>query len=248
MKNSYDIQGDVTAIFLNRRDGTTIETHIDTIDLPKAKEFPNSWIARWDPKSRKYYTTGIMSVNNKRKSIQFTRWLLHVEGKLVVDHYDHNTLNNRKSNLRIVTHAQNMQNRSPEITSQYSKLRGVTFDKRNQKWHASLNHNGRRHFFGYFDTMEKADVAVKKGRAVLFPYSTDALEVQTDDTTNIYPDKTLPLGNKLHKAPRGIYWYKKLRKWHVMIQHKHVRHKFGFYATLEEATMVAKEKRKELCG
>lgn len=39
MKNDFEIRGDVTAIFLRRKDGNPMETIISTSDLPKAQEF-----------------------------------------------------------------------------------------------------------------------------------------------------------------------------------------------------------------
>ncbi|MFM1655544.1 hypothetical protein ACI7RC_26120 [Brevibacillus sp. B_LB10_24] len=45
MKNDYEIREGVTAIFLKRKDGTVIETIIDTSDLPKAQEIEGAWYA-----------------------------------------------------------------------------------------------------------------------------------------------------------------------------------------------------------
>ena len=45
MKNRFVVRGDITIIFLDRQDGTVIETIIDTADLPKAAAFPNKWCA-----------------------------------------------------------------------------------------------------------------------------------------------------------------------------------------------------------
>lgn len=49
MKNEFEIRGDVTVIFLKRRDGTVLETVIDTSDLTRAREFHNGKIPKgWD--------------------------------------------------------------------------------------------------------------------------------------------------------------------------------------------------------
>jgi len=79
-------------------------------------------------------------------------------GKLEVDHINRNSLDNRRVNLRIVTHHQNMTNltRQPNLD-----LIGVGWDKRRSKWHAQATVKGRTHFLGYFDDPKKASEAYK---------------------------------------------------------------------------------------
>lgn len=48
-------------------------------------------------------------INGKRTNLH--RWLLGATKGQIVDHIDGNPLNNQRSNLRLVTHAQNMRNR-----------------------------------------------------------------------------------------------------------------------------------------
>lgn len=58
----------------------------------------------------------------------------HKEGRaLVVDHLNHNTLDNRKCNLRCVSQRENCRNRQKPGTSRYP---GVYWDKTKHKWTA----------------------------------------------------------------------------------------------------------------
>lgn len=69
---------------------------------------------------------------------------------MVVDHINHNGLDNRKANLRIATFSENRRNsRKAKDTS--SKYKGVSWHKNNKKWHAGININGRRKHLGSFD-------------------------------------------------------------------------------------------------
>jgi hypothetical protein len=81
------------------------------------------------------------------------------------DHINGDTLDNRKSNLRIVTHRQNMLN-SKIPKNNTSGYKGVTFKKSNNKWQAQTEvrfGKTRKHIFiGYFDSKEKANEAYKK--------------------------------------------------------------------------------------
>jgi hypothetical protein len=75
-----------------------------------------------------------------------------------VDHIDHDGLNNRRSNLRIATEAQNQANLRPQVggTSQY---KGVCWNKAAGKWQVTIRGGGRRHFLGLFDDEAAAAVA-----------------------------------------------------------------------------------------
>jgi hypothetical protein len=75
LKNDCEIRGDVTAIFLKLTNGTVMETIIDTCDLSKANEFPNTWRASKVHGYDYYYTRG--ELNNKNISLH--RWLMEVQ-------------------------------------------------------------------------------------------------------------------------------------------------------------------------
>lgn len=161
MKNSYEVRGEVTAIFLRRRDGSTLETLIDTEDLEKAKAFKNSWTTYYDPKLDGYYVQGSLTVNGKETKVSLHRYLTDAPPDKVVDHLDHDTLNNRrKSNLRAVTHSGNMQNRNRANTQSSTGIRGVY--PIGSKYGAQISIQGKYHYLGTYETVEKAAEALKK--------------------------------------------------------------------------------------
>jgi hypothetical protein len=69
------------------------------------------------------------------------------------EHRNHNTLDNRKSNLRKATHTQNMQNQGKQRTNT-SGLKGVC--PRNGKWFAQIQNSGKHVWLGTFVTAEDA--------------------------------------------------------------------------------------------
>ena len=69
---------------------------------------------------------------------------------LEIDHVDGNTLNNRRSNLRIVTHKENMRNQKVKLHS--SKYKGVHWDSDRNKWKATTKINGKVVCIGRFLT------------------------------------------------------------------------------------------------
>lgn len=71
------------------------------------------------------------------------------------DHIDGNGLNNQRNNLRACTFSQNNANtRSRNNTS--SSYLGVSWSKREKKWRASIQKNGKTKSLGYWDSEIKA--------------------------------------------------------------------------------------------
>ncbi len=69
-----------------------------------------------------------------------------------IDHINRNGLDNRRINLRVVTHQKNMFNTSKQRGT-HSKYRGVTNKEKinkNKPWHAYIKHNGKMLHLGYF--------------------------------------------------------------------------------------------------
>lgn len=77
---------------------------------------------------------------------------LYMDGKPPkndVDHIDHAKGNNRWSNLREVTHSENLRNASTRKTNT-SGFNGVCWHKACEKWTASIMFEGKRVNLGYF--------------------------------------------------------------------------------------------------
>lgn len=81
---------------------------------------------------------------------------------LSIDHIDGEPANNRIDNLREITHAQNMQNRSRQANNS-SGITGVYWVKRERKWAAKLCLNGKSKSLGYWNSIEDAARAREKG-------------------------------------------------------------------------------------
>ena len=102
---------------------------------------------------------------SKTVSIRLHREIMSCPTGLHVDHINHDRRDNRRENLRIVTHAQNHQNRS------YNPFRGAVLDKK--KWVAQCKLNGKHYRVGRYETREEAAAAAAKLREQLLPYSTN---------------------------------------------------------------------------
>lgn len=76
-------------------------------------------------------------------------------GDLSVDHINGDTLDNRRSNLRICTHQENRRNTRTPSTN-VSGYKGVCFIKRFQKWEAWIVLNGQGKYVKRCNTAEDA--------------------------------------------------------------------------------------------
>ena len=105
--------------------------------------------------------------NKKRINITMHRQILNPPYPLVVDHINHNGLDNRKANLRPATRKQNNMNRlCVKRKGSPSKYKGVIWHKHTKKWNVQICYNGKRKTIGYFDNEIEAakayDEAAKK--------------------------------------------------------------------------------------
>ncbi len=101
--------------------------------------------------------------NNKRINITMHRQILNPPHPLVVDHINHNGLDNRKTNLRPATRRQNNMNRlCIKRKGSPSKYKGVIWHKHTKKWNVQICYNGKRNTIGHFDDEIEAAKAYDK--------------------------------------------------------------------------------------
>lgn len=168
MRNKYIVRGDVAIIFLEHK-GITRTALIDLEDLPKVSKIPGSWYAMdvGGQRGEKIYAgTTIGGV-----TIYLHKFVLRSVAGLVMDHINHDSLDNRKENLRNVTKARNGQNRKgAQRNNKSSGIRNV-YPTRTGLWFVQLNKDGKTYRYGTYDTIETASKVAKEARK--FHYEND---------------------------------------------------------------------------
>ncbi len=92
------------------------------------------------------------------------RLITNAPKHLVVDHINHNGLDNRKENLRLCTRRQNNHNQRPRV-GKTSRYKGVYWKKSAKKFVAHIHTKAKKIWLGYFtDEIEAAKAYDKKAR------------------------------------------------------------------------------------
>lgn len=168
MKNSYEVRGDVTAIFIdNSNTGERLETLINTTQLHKVKSYKNRWYVN---SSKLLYVCGSKTRKGIKESILLHRFITSAAEGLVVDHINGNTLDNTDSNLRVIRHSANMQNRKKHKNN-VSGHRGVSWISSRGRWRAAMRIDGKQQFLGYFKDKEEAGRVAADARKKSMRYS-----------------------------------------------------------------------------
>jgi len=112
-----------------------------------------------------YAVRNVIPPYGERKIVRMHREIMNAPKGLFVDHRNNNGLDNRMENLRLATHAQNMQNRGKTRLKTSSQFIGVHLDKRGNNWKVQINHQGKAIFIGRFDN--EIDAAKAYDRAAI---------------------------------------------------------------------------------
>ena len=115
-------------------------------------------------------TTGYVKYSSRKNGLHskfLHRMIMGEPEDMMIDHIDHNPLNNCRSNLRIVTQHQNNMNKGKQKTNK-SGVIGVYWNKANEKWRARIRLNNKLIHLGCFDDLEEASRARKEAEIKYF--------------------------------------------------------------------------------
>jgi len=170
-KNKYKICGEKTYIELNSKSGEILITIIDTEDLEKISNKNVKFYAYKEKKNDTFYAVACpRSEINKSgfTMVQLHRIIMETPKGLVVDHINHNPLDNRKSNLRNVSIIKNSQNRKGSQKDSKSGIRGVHFNQKINKWIAQITVNKEKKYLGCYKDIKTAERVAVEAREKYF--------------------------------------------------------------------------------
>lgn len=102
--NIYETNGDVTYITVMKKNGETLKTKIDTVDVEKIKSL-GTWFAEWNKDANNYFVMNVSSNSKNKKGKPLKQSLmtavLDIAINAPVTHISNDTLDNRKCNLTV---------------------------------------------------------------------------------------------------------------------------------------------------
>ncbi|OHC97730.1 MAG: hypothetical protein A2792_09855 [Sphingomonadales bacterium RIFCSPHIGHO2_01_FULL_65_20] len=120
------------------------------------------WYAAKQPNT--FYAARTEKVAGHKVTIWMHRVINRTPDGMKTDHIGGDGLDNRRQNLRSVDHRDNMINNNRWVTGRYSRHRGVTWHKHNQRWQAQMTVERRNIFIGSFRTEAEAVAAFEAAR------------------------------------------------------------------------------------
>ena len=161
-QNKYEFSSD--GYVIGYTDNTNKQFVFDSEDFEKVSKY------HWYEESNGYIRS---SGKKKEDKIHIHRLIMGFPYGMNIDHINHNTLDNRKSNLRIVTTSQNAMNRI-KSSNNTSGVSGVVWVKSRNKWKSQIKFNGQLIFLGEYDKFEDAEKRRKQAEEEYFgKYSYD---------------------------------------------------------------------------
>ena len=135
------------------------------VALVTPADYPGLIRYKWCAIKSPHTFYALAKVNGHRTPMH--RFVMNPRSTMVVDHINHNGLDNRRTNLRICTNAQNSRNSRP-VRQKKVKYKGVTFVKTSKRFRASIRHKKKSKSIGYFDNEVAAAEAYDEKAKELF--------------------------------------------------------------------------------
>lgn len=134
---------------------------------PETGYFTSASGRRVGYKCKDGYMQITMADNSQRKAHRLA-WL-YMTGHFpngILDHIDGDRTNNRWDNLREASFSQNAMN-GRHRSNNTSGYKGVSFDKKYQKYEAYIWKDNRKKFLGFFDCPQEASMAYQRASEVM---------------------------------------------------------------------------------
>lgn len=195
------------------------------------------WLSQWNwtydqRKHTAYAYRHVYKDSQFVKTVRMHRAILNPPPDMHIDHINGDGLDNRRCNLRICTHAQNLWNsrKREGTTSQY---KGVSWQPAHECWIASIGIHGKSSHLGCFDSEEEAAIA----------YNYAARELRSGHIRlNPVADRS-PLPGRLKKRTGktsryvGVSWSRESQCWRAEIR---VNYKLIFLGRFDSEEKAAR--------
>lgn len=107
------------------------------------------WYLQYCEDTKTFYVATSLKENEKYKVYPLHRMIMNNPINKIIDHINHNGLDNRISNLRVCSHSENMQHRKVGVKGS-SIYKGVSLNKRDNLYYSAIKNNKITYYLGCF--------------------------------------------------------------------------------------------------
>ena len=136
---------------------------VDDDDFDELNKF--KWCANESPTTKGLFY--VLRNGGNKTHVFMHRIIMNVHKGEYVDHINRDGCDNRKCNLRVCTHSQNIHNHKL-FKNNTSGLHNVYWSKHAKKWRAYVRENKKKIMLGSFDTKDDAGRAYDKRAKELY--------------------------------------------------------------------------------
>lgn len=126
---------------------------VDDDDCERLSKY--KWHSLYNKHTDSFYAVRHVCIKESKKTIciMMHREIMNIPKGMICDHKNHDTLDNRKHNLRICTYSQNNWNKT-KSKSNPLKYKGIY--RGDNRYRATVSANNIKYYMGTFDTEEEA--------------------------------------------------------------------------------------------
>lgn len=156
--NEYIILDDYAIVVVISKKYGRKEIKIDIEDVRRCKR--HTWGITFAPSNQSFY--GRTSFAKPKRSMELSRFIMRIKNKKLVDHRNHETLDDRKDNLRICSHRVNNFNRKGVCKNSFLGIRGVRYSERLKKYLVRF----KQKHIACCNTLDEAKILAERTRAI----------------------------------------------------------------------------------
>lgn len=156
------------------------------------------------------YASAHTRANGKKQTVKMHRLILGItDESTYVDHINGDKLDNRRSNLRIASRAENMRNSKAKDAKRTASIFKGVF-KQGNGWQASICVDYQQIYLGFFGTQREAAQAYNDAATLHFGEF-----ARLNDLTLIEPSDDPDIRTPQHSHYKGVSYHTKQRKWNA---------------------------------
>jgi len=195
-------------------------------------------------KDKKLNTSGKSSspyvqIYRDGRKISLHRIIMNAPPGKVVDHINHNTLDNRRENLRVCSNSENLANaRKTTNRKTTSKYRGVYYEEGLNAWVSRVYKDEKRVYYGVFNTEESAANAFNYYLLKHYGEFAHLNDVPYMSKEEFERERHIKQVARYKSRFKYVNWDKQHEKWRVVVRHKNERFHLGRYINDVECAIL----------